>query len=131
MYAQQANQYVSVEGIAEYETRDPYNQERPVLLQKSIFEKRPFTVFFQYPPQCGKKRDETHVFHMKEGKYKLKFKISDQVHTYNVVVNSLCMAGFTQTEGSSWNVIWSAPLKPECMRDYDQYRHCNHFPGTF
>ena len=27
--------------------------------------------------------------------------------------------------------MWSAPLKPETLRTYDRYRHCNHFPGTF
>lgn len=68
---------------------------------------------------------------MKEGKYRLLFKISEQVHTYNCVLNSLCMGGFAQTEGPYWNVLWSAPLKPECLRNYDQYRRINHFPGTF
>lgn len=68
---------------------------------------------------------------MKEGKHRLRFKISDQVHTYNVVVNSLCHSGFAQTEGSLWNVLWSAPLKPECLRAYDKFKKCNHFPGTF
>jgi len=41
------------------------------------------------------------------------------------------MAGFYQTDGSAWNLIWSAPLKPESLRDYDKYKRCNHFPGTF
>jgi hypothetical protein len=86
--------YVAIDGLADYEPKDPYTQDRPVYLLRSIFDKRPFTIFFQYPPQCGRKRDDTHTFKMKEGKYKLRFKISEQVHTYNVVVNSLCMAGF-------------------------------------
>jgi hypothetical protein len=47
------------------------------------------------------------------------------------VVNSLCKSGFYQTEGNMWNVLWSAPLKPETLRRLDKYRHCNHFPGTF
>ena len=68
---------------------------------------------------------------MKENKFKLNFKIADRVHIYNCVVNSLSWAGFTQSEGSNWNIMWSAPLKPETLRNYDMYKHCNHFPGTW
>jgi hypothetical protein len=68
---------------------------------------------------------------MKEGKFKLKYKISDNVHTYNSVTTSLCYAGFKQTEGTAWNVLWSAPLKAENLREFDSYKHCNHFAGTW
>ena len=71
------------------------------------------------------------VFKMRDNKFKLKFKISETVHTYNCVVNTLCFSGFMQTEGPNWNVMWSAPLKPETLRHYDMYKHCNHFPGTW
>ena len=27
--------------------------------------------------------------------------------------------------------MWSAPLKPETLRNYDMYKHNNHFPGTW
>jgi hypothetical protein len=30
-----------------------------------------------------------------------------------------------------WNILWSLPLKPEILRNYDIYKRCNHFPGTF
>jgi len=118
--------------VGDYEPKDPFVQDQPVVLLRSIFEKRPAVVFFQYPPQCGgKSRDSTFTYKMKEGKHRLRYKISDQVHTYNVVINSLCMGGFAQTEGALWNVLWSAPLKPECLRNYDKFKKCNHFPGTF
>jgi len=74
---------------------DPYACERPVTMLKSIFEGRPATIFFQYPPQCGGlRRDEERTYPMKENKHKLRFKITDQVHTYNCVVNALAYAGF-------------------------------------
>jgi hypothetical protein len=50
---------------------------------------------------------------MQENTFKLKFKITSNVHNYNSVVNALTWAGFTQTEGASWNILWSAPLKAE------------------
>lgn len=56
---------------------------------------------------------------MQENTFKLKFKITSNVHTYNSVVNALSWAGFTQTEGASWNILWSAPLKAEQMRVFD------------
>ena len=68
---------------------------------------------------------------MKEGKFKLKFKISDNVHTYNSVTHALMYAGFCQTEGTNWNVLWSAPLKAENLRYFDEFKHCNHFAGTW
>lgn len=68
---------------------------------------------------------------MRENKFKLKFKVTESVNTYNCVVNSLSYAGFVQTEGTSWNLLWSNPLKPETLRNYDMYKHVNHFAGTW
>jgi tubulin polyglutamylase TTLL4 len=28
-------------------------------------------------------------------------------------------------------MLWSAPLKPETLRNFDMYKHCNHFAGTW
>ena len=53
------------------------------------------------------------------------------MHTYNCVVNALGRAGFAMTDGSLWNLIWSIPLKPESFKNYDKYKRCNHFPGTY
>ena len=113
---------------------DPYSQHMPVYLCKSPFTGRPPTVWFQYPPGVSEKEktvDKDHVFKMKQNKFRMKYKVADGVHTYNCVVNSLCWAGFQQTDSSQWNVMWSAPLKPETLRNYDMYKHNNHFPGTW
>ena len=120
--------------VDNFNAADPYAQQMPVYLSKSPFCGRPPTIFFQYPPgisEIKKPIDKDHIFKMKQNKFKMKFKIADSVHVYNCVVNSLCWAGFQQTDGSNWNVMWSAPLKPETLRNYDMYKHNNHFPGTW
>ena len=76
----------------EYGSKDPYTGDRPVILQESVFANRPNVVFFQYPPQCGRRRTEERV--VKEDGHRMRFKISEQVHTYSCVVNPLCYAGF-------------------------------------
>ncbi len=68
---------------------------------------------------------------MEDKLFKLKFKITSNVHTYNSVVNTLAWAGFSQTEGASWNILWSAPLKAEQLKEFNFYKHCNHFAGTW
>lgn len=68
---------------------------------------------------------------MKEGKHKLRFKVGDGTHAYNSVNNALGYAGFAQTDANNWNVLWSAPLKPENLEKFDSYKHCNHFAGTW
>lgn len=120
--------------VEQYTASDPYTQTMPVYLCKSPFVGRPPSVFFQYPPgiaDADKKIEREHIFKMKQSKFKMKYKIAESVHTYNCVVNSLCWNGFSQTDGSHWNMLWSAPLKPETLRNYDMYKHVNHFPGTW
>ena len=97
---------------------------------KSIFVNRPATVFFPYPKCCEEVRNNEHVLPM-QGDFKLKYKITDSVCVYNCVIRVLSEAGFTQTEGSSWNILWSAPLRPEVFKNFSKYQRCNHFPGTW
>ena len=68
---------------------------------------------------------------MQDGLFKLKYKITANTHVYNCVTNSLAWNGFCQTEGASWNILWSAPLKAEQLKEFDEYKHCNHFAGTW
>jgi hypothetical protein len=87
-------------------------------------------VFFPYPKQCQLKRNEERLG-TAWSSCKLKFKITDSVCTYNCVVSALKAAGFVQTEGKNWNVLWSAPLQPEVLRNFNKYQRCNHFPNTW
>lgn len=68
---------------------------------------------------------------MKEGKFKLRFKISENVHTYSSVTHSLNYAGLAQTDSSNWNILWSAPLKVDNLREFNVFKHCNHFAGAW
>ena len=78
--------------------KNPFERCMPIFLTKSPFTDRPNTVFFQYPPHINdnpKKTYKSMVHKMRENRFKLKFKVSENVHTYNCVVNTLCFSGFT------------------------------------
>lgn len=85
------------------ESRKTTSMKKPVseliVLQKSPFEGRPMTVFFQYPGYCGCiRKDENTVSYTQEDfkkkGYNLSFKITGSTHVYNSVVNSMKNAGF-------------------------------------
>jgi tubulin polyglutamylase TTLL4 len=114
-----------------FSPEDPYEPEEIIYLIKSVYNGRPATVFFPYPVQCGQeKKDDGRLIKLSSD-LKVKFKISDSVYTYNCVVNTFGKAGISQTDGPNWNLIWSAPLKPEQIRTFDKFKKCNHFPGTW
>lgn len=76
----------------------PVNQL--IRMQKSIYEGRPMTVFFQYPDYCGVEKPEENVIHFTQEEFKkqgyaLTFRINSSTHTYNSVVNSMKNAGFS------------------------------------
>ncbi len=98
---------------------------------KSVFNGRTATVFFPYPKQCMLTRNSERCFPIMAGEFKLKYKITDSVCVYNCIKSALRAAGFAETEGSSWNVLWSSPLQPETLRNFSKYQRCNHFPGTW
>lgn len=86
------------------ESRKVTSMKKPVsewvVLQKSPFEGRPMTVFFQYPEYWGwaRKDENTVSFSQQEFKkkgYNLSFKITGSTHVYNSVVNSMKNAGFS------------------------------------
>ena len=75
-----------------------------ILLQKSIFEGRPSTVFFQYPEYCGYEKDTCNTLQYTQDEFKkqglsLSFKVTSSTHTYNSVVNSMKQAGFSMISG--------------------------------
>jgi tubulin polyglutamylase TTLL4 len=68
-------------------------------LLKSVYEGRPATVFFPYPPQCERTRDNKDVVAIteyEEKRYDLTFKIVG--FPYKCVINNLQFAGFKETE---------------------------------
>ncbi len=101
------------------------------MLLRSVFAGRPATVFFPYPSQCLLTRNAERAFPMSGDEFKLKYKMTDSVCVYNCVLSAFRTAGFSETEGANWNVLWSAPLQPETLRNFSKYQRCNHFPGTW
>ena len=75
-----------------------------ILLQKSIFEGRPSTIFFQYPEYCGYEKDTSNTIQYTQDDFRkqglsLSFKVTSSTHTYNSVVNSMKQAGFSMISG--------------------------------
>lgn len=59
------------------------------------------------------------------------FKIHDSTHTYNCVVNALKMAGFKNTTGPNWNILWTGLFKSNLIKNVNKYQHVNHFSGSW
>ena len=119
--------------------RLPYSVFKPhasdVTFLDSVFENRPPTAFFQYPSyvkierKCDRirkfKRDEVETLFMS-------FKISDDTHIYNALVNSCKCAGFCMLESTSdnFNLQWTGYINPEDIYFLNKFQKTNHFPGS-
>jgi len=50
------------------------------------------------------------------------FQISDSTHIYNVLVNSLKLAGFELLDDSNyWNVLWTRYVESNDVRKLNKY----------
>lgn len=101
---------------------------------KSIFDKKPPTLFFPYPKYTKHSResDRVRTYNRLDVEYLFPaFRINDSTHIYNAVVNSFKYAGFQMIENSNyWNVLWSGYTKPEDIRELNKYQKVNHYPGS-
>ena len=101
--------------------RLPYSVFKPhaevTFFLKSIFDKRPPTAFFPYPKYTKTKRNSDRLRQYKQDEVEylfMAFKINDNTHIYNAVVNSFKGAGFNMVENNSyWNVMWSGKISHE------------------
>lgn len=101
---------------------------------KSIFDKRPPTAFFPYPKYTKAKRTSDRLRQYKKDEVEylfMAFKINDNTHIYNAVVNSFKNAGFNMVENNMyWNVLWSGKIGYEDLLPFNKYQKINHFPGS-
>jgi hypothetical protein len=51
--------------------------------------------------------------------------------SYNCTRNAFRRAGFKQTKGNNFTVLWGMPLKLPEFKDLKEYQRVNHFPGTY
>lgn len=61
------------------------------------------------------------------------FKVADNTHIYNAVVNSCKQAGFTLLEHPTtdmFNLIWTGYIMPPDIKDLNKFQKVNHFPGS-
>jgi len=108
---------------------------KSVMLLEPVYSASYSTVFFEYPPQCRKEpRDCSRVNPMplqELNSKPLNFRISDNVHTYNSVVNALKYNGFQQVSNSTYNVLIASVPKPDFLRELSAFQKTNHFPGIW
>jgi len=119
-----------IDSPSKHSVKEKANEHITPLLQRGLTDTSLYTIFFPYPKCCSKIRNPERTIPMTQ-EFKLKYKITDSVYTYNCVLRALDAAGFIQTEGLNWNILWSAPLHPEMLKNFSKYQRCNHFPGTW
>ena len=92
---------------------------------------RPPTIFFSYPPflkiqrPYNKQRIQMVTQAQLQPHSQLTFRISDQTHTYNCVVNTMKTAGFTLVDHGngplSWNMLWTTLIRPSKLTFMNKY----------
>ena len=61
------------------------------------------------------------------------FKIADNTHIYNAVVNSCKNAGFNMIDNQNnemINLLWTGYIMPPDIKDLNKFQKTNHFPGS-
>jgi len=105
------------------------SSKKQIILISSIFSERPPTIFCNYPVASNLERNKERSF-VPKLKIKAYFKIENAVR-YACVLNAFKSAGFIETEGNNWNVLWSAPIKSDALKIFTKYQKCNHFPAAW
>ena len=141
-YEEESSEEVSESASSDYESSDEDTQ-RPVspceevdsnlprrtLVLQPLFQGRPPTLFFDYPPQCflpSKCTARTLQLATEEDCHRpLFYRYSKKAHVYNCVVTALQFNGFSETHGGDFNVYISGAIRPKLLLEMDQYpRHC-------
>jgi len=94
--------------IRREKARLPYSVFKPnnseVFFLKSVFQNRPPVAFFPYPAYVKKQRDSERVrrYKRKDLEYLfMAFKIADNTHVYNALVNSCKSSGIVMLENNN------------------------------
>lgn len=116
--------------IKKEKARLPYSVFKPAadeyVFLKSVFQNRPPTAFFPYPSYVKVERHSKRLKTLKRTENEtifMSFKITDNTHIYNAVVNSCKCAGFTMLEYNSqvFNLQWTGYTSTEnilCLNKY-------------
>lgn len=108
-------------------------QSNEILLLKSIYQNRPPTIFFKYSPICGQSQDSSRVFRIKDDEvkdYDFNCRITSE-KPLKCIKLALKSGGFDITDhGKNWNMFWGF-VKPETLKNMNQYQKTNHFPGCW
>lgn len=122
----------SIESFGASSNYNPLKPNEPYLL-KSIYQNRPFTLFFNYHPICNQTHDLSRVVKMGENEmreYDFNCRISGET-PLKCVELAFKAGGFKiTTEGKDWNVFWGF-VKPETLKNMNPFQKTNHFPGCW
>ncbi|EAR91806.2 tubulin tyrosine ligase family protein (macronuclear) [Tetrahymena thermophila SB210] len=106
------------------------NRYNKLLLLKSVYENRPLTVFFPYPPQCGdiiRNSSRTVVAtDYEEKRFDMRFKVTTN-SLNRCVGHAFQYAGIRETEDNDWNMVWSTG-RDNRVKNMIKYQKINHFP---
>lgn len=123
--------------------RLPYSVFKPhasdsTFLQ-SLFHDRPATAFFQYPSYVKQERKCDRIVKYKREEVEtlfMAFKIADNTHIYNALVNTCKVAGWTLIDTQSgpqanqFNLQWTGYINYPDIRELNKFQKTNHFPGS-
>lgn len=104
-----------------------------VLLLKSVYENRPPTIFFPYPPWCQIRRETSRTLALSTSEmalYDLKYKMGAKNHPFFCVTTAFQYAGFQRTFSDDWNGLWGKELS-DGLKNLNKYQKSNHFPGCW
>ena len=119
------------------ESKEPFTSpdSSRTLLLIPLFRDRPWTIIFDYPPQCGlpsKSSSRTVYMSLLEQTSKpLYYRYSESAHVYNCVVTSLEYNGFKETSTSKFNLYISGSIRPKILLEMDEFQKYNHYPGSW
>lgn len=119
--------------FTDYEMNEDKLPVTKISLLRSVYEKRPSTVFFDYPKCCFlPEKPRNRVFYMSTVEYKdhyLTYQIGDSFQ-YSCIMKTLASAGFIETDDEDYNINIGKAIDTDFLRDFAQGQKSNHFPGS-
>ena len=111
-------------GKLPYSVFKPHSQHISFL--KSVFAHRPTTVFFDYPSYINKNKKCDRIRNFTQDEVESlysSFKISDNTHIYNAVVNSCKEAGLQlldHQQSDMYNLLWTGYVNANDLKSLNK-----------
>ena len=97
-----------------------------VILRPSLFNGLPATIFVEYPPELGIKREDDHLVEPLGDR-----KIAYKSYWERICIkNAFARAGFKKSE-KYWTALWSKHQNEAQMKELNCLQKINHFPASW